>query len=320
MNRLFLNTALGALALLALTCRGYAQDDTGSAAAADTATQDAPQSYQVEIILFANANADSNEELFSAEQPKQLPASPLPLQPLPYGVDTERLQSVPGSDAAPAPPPAAGPAPAILQPAGTAPAAPQADATDQLPDAGAQAGDALQPIPGVPGGDAASATAQAVSFRLLKPDELRLNDEYAKIERLGAYRPLGHAGWVQQGLPEDQARPIDMAELGIDNPSGTIQLHVSRYPHVTVNLTYRANPDPSSGDQAAEAATQGDESGLGTVAIAPRYVMHQQRRVRSGELQYFDHPMFGLLFLITPAPKKPPEHPAENSGELTPAA
>jgi hypothetical protein len=32
--------------------------------------------------------------------------------------------------------------------------------------------------------------------------------------------------------------------------------------------------------------------------------MVAERRARSGELHYVDHPMFGLLFLISPAPEE----------------
>jgi hypothetical protein len=323
MNRFLPSAALGLAALLALAGRGYAQDEAADGQSAPG--QDAPQRYEVEVILFADAGANPNEELFSVEQPAQAPGTtPLPLQPLPYGTAGAELQSVPGGGtaAANAVQPLngeRGAAPPTLQTGGTTPSA-----------------DALQTVPVPPAsGDAAAAdgaaagtaSVPAFAFRLLGPDQMKLNAEYAKIRGSSAYRPLGHAAWIQEGLPEDRARPIDLAELGIANPSGTIQLHVSRYLHVSVNLTYRRSSggtnvpaaDEAAPERPAGAQSGAEADGLDTVTVAPRYIMDQQRRIRSGELQYFDHPMFGLLLLVTPAPQKPPEPPADGGG-LTPAA
>jgi hypothetical protein len=46
--------------------------------------------------------------------------------------------------------------------------------------------------------------------------------------------------------------------------------------------------------------------------------MVAQRRARSGELHYVDHPMFGLLFLIAPVRE---EHPpvGDDTSVLAPA-
>src|SRR5260221_5122430 len=49
-----------------------------------------------------------------------------------------------------------------------------------------------------------------LAFRLLAPEQLQLNTEYRKLTTVGAYRTVLHAGWVQPGLPEDQAKPFDL--------------------------------------------------------------------------------------------------------------
>lgn len=308
MRRLSIKAALGVFAVVALAAgRDFAQD----AAAPDSSQPQAPPQYRVEIILFANQDANPQEELFSAEEPKPASATdtPLPVQPLPPGDEDEaELQSVPGGAALPA----SGIAPA--PPASGTAVAPLPSATAASPTgAGADAG-ALQPVT-VPqaSGDKDTTATQPFHFSLLTPDEMQLDDAYAKLGRLGAYQVLGHAGWVQEGLPQDQTVPIDMAALGIANPSGTIQLYVSRFPHVIVNLTYRTPPAAT-----AEQSTP-DPSGLAMEPVSAQYVLRQQRRVKSGDIQYFDHPMFGLLLLITPVPQKPAQ-PAEDGGTLKPAA
>ncbi len=117
--------------------------------------------------------------------------------------------------------------------------------------------------------------------------------------------PLLHTGWVQPGLPEADAQAFDLKVLGTLNPSGTIRVHLSRFLHITLDLTYRA-------DGAAGPATAAGD-GLDELTFAPRYHLTATRSARSGELHYFDHPAFGVLVRVTPVPT------ADSQGRL-PAA
>jgi hypothetical protein len=133
-----------------------------------------------------------------------------------------------------------------------------------------------------------------LSFRLLAPEQLQLNNEYRRLSNLAAYRTLVHAGWVQPGLPEDQAKPFDLTLLGVTNPRGTVRVYLSRFLHVSLDLAYQDGAAPS----AAAADTPGAE--LREVALPPSYRLVTERQTRSGELHYFDHPAFGVLVKITP--------------------
>jgi hypothetical protein len=104
---------------------------------------------------------------------------------------------------------------------------------------------------------------------------------------------LLHTGWVQAGLPEDQAPVFDLATLGSLNPRGTVRLYLSRFLHVNLDLTYQGT---------AVAANAAQPTGLDEFAFAPRYKLETERNVRSGELHYFDHPAFGVLVKVTPVP------------------
>jgi hypothetical protein len=140
----------------------------------------------------------------------------------------------------------------------------------------------------------AAAKAEALRVRPLRPEELKLGVEYRKLRAISAYQPLVHLGWVQPGLPEADAVPMDLGTLGVFNPRGTVRVHLTRYLHVTLDLTYQApsstTPAPSSPD------------GLDEINLAPRYRLTTTRRVISGELHYFDHPVFGVLVRVTPVP------------------
>ena len=149
--------------------------------------------------------------------------------------------------------------------------------------------DALQPIDPL-----AAQRAEALRIRLLQPEQLKLGNEYRRLRAISAYVPLVHAGWVQPGLPEAEAQDFDLGTLGLLNPSGTIRVHLSRFLHITLDLTYRA-------DGAVAPAGVGND-GLDELALAPSYHLVATRSARSGELHYFDHPAFGVLVRVTPVP------------------
>jgi peptidoglycan-binding protein CsiV len=154
----------------------------------------------------------------------------------------------------------------------------------------------------------AAERAEAQRVRPLRPDELKLGVEYRKLRAISAYEPLVHAGWVQPGLPETDAVPIDLGTLGVLNPRGTVRVHLSRFLHITLDLTYQAK-----GSAPATTATRPVGDGLDEIVLAPQYRLRATRSARSNELHYFDHPAFGVLVRVTPVP-------AEASGGRRPAA
>jgi hypothetical protein len=148
-----------------------------------------------------------------------------------------------------------------------------------------------EPLPVDP---VAAQRAAALSIRPLLPSELKLNTEYRKLQAIAAYEPLVHVGWLQPGLPEADAQPFDLKMLGILNPSGTVRVHLSRFLHITLDLSYQAD--------AGAAPVPVASDGLDELVFAPRYHLQATRSARSGELHYFDHPAFGALVRVTPVP------------------
>ena len=183
---------------------------------------------------------------------------------------------------------------------------PDQDATESGPLAGSAAD------PGaIEGDEPEPATVGAgPTFRVLRSDELELRGALQRLQRDADYTPLAHGGWVQATYSPEQAVPVDISLLGTVNPVGTVTLHLSRFLHVTVDLVYRAPPEPPS-NQAASAA----DGVLSELTLPLRYALRIQRRVRSGEVHYLDHPAIGLLVVVRPAPAEvpgtgPPRGPA----------
>ncbi len=166
----------------------------------------------------------------------------------------------------------------------------------------------VEPSPPLPGNQAVAALPELgpepvddpLAFRLLAPDQLQLNAEYRKLTNVSAYRTVLHAGWVQPGLPEDEAKPVDLSLLGVTNPRGNVRVYLSRFLHVSLDISYA--------DVAAAPATAVEPLGneLREVEFAPRYRLTTERQTRSGELHYFDHPAFGVLVKVTPVPTGDP--------------
>jgi hypothetical protein len=235
-------------------------------------------SYRVEVIIFRNlavtAEAAEVETLrsFSA-----FPALEKPLLPL-------------------------------LQPLGNA--LEQVDTADEPTQAAAPA---LEPN---------QATAESRRFDL--PDDLRVVNEkspvvdaaWRRLQGSENYRPLLFAAWEQnrtdyyppmrihdQQLIATQLRAparLMVADLTAPDPlaayrsafyrlDGSVQLRRSRFLHLHLDLEYRETaPGQAMANPLAPAA--------GKYQV---FQIRQNRQVRTGQMQYFDTPQFGVLVLVT---------------------
>jgi hypothetical protein len=263
--------------------------------------------YHVEIIVFAWLNADRTEEDFRHGRDALLPAPAPRRYPLP-GLEIESLRDVgialPGIEAG------AGAAVGT----GAVPTGPEpSDAQNALP-AGAP-GDGLELIapsrgiglPGVTGQPAGPRLPDG--FRLLAPEELTLTANAASLRQWVDTRVLGHIGWEQAGVDTDRSLPVDLRHLGISNPVGTIEVWISRFRHAIVDLEY------FDGSGSLWSIPAGQD--LAPLAYAQSYRLQaDERNIR--ELRYVDHPLFGVVILITPAPA--PANPAGSGPDGGPAA
>jgi len=195
-----------------------------------------------------------------------------------------------------------------------------------------------------------------VPYQLLPETQDKLDGVYNAISRSRLYRPLLHLSWRQPVLDNEQAVPVHIhggtqypapspsasvpaagdsaptdaaapsfgdgtgadaaatmtpsripaAPTSIPEIDGTITVSRARYLHLWADLTYTTriatadNPTPT----------------------LQRFRMKQHRRMRSGEIHYLDHPMFGVVVLATPyePPKPPASAPAPATTAAQPAA
>ena len=150
----------------------------------------------------------------------------------------------------------------------------------------------------LPGGQPDGA---AHAFRLVNRSELSLTGVRNSLRRSANYRPLLHEAWRLPGVPHDAARPAHvsarLADSGVDGDGGerptvrgTVKVSLARYLRVDLDLLYiRA----ASGDATAPEA------------VPTRFRLASERRMRSRELHYIDHPLFGVLVWIEPLRTEP---------------
>ncbi len=156
------------------------------------------------------------------------------------------------------------------------------------------------------------------------PDDLHVisekspvvDDAWRRLRGSNNYRPLLYAAWEQnrtdyyppmrihdQQLIETQLRPPSrfmVADLTAPDPlaayrsafyqlDGSVQLRRSRFLHLFLDLEYR------------EPVLQ--QPGVGALSPARDkyrvFEIKQNRQIRTGHMQYFDTPQFGVLVLVT---------------------
>ena len=113
----------------------------------------------------------------------------------------------------------------------------------------------------------------------------RLTGAESALQRAAHYEPLLHRAWRQRARPRGRGRPVMLRNGAV---SGAVTLTRGRYLHLALDLGLRASP-----------VTTDAVDGLSPL-MGRHFRLHESRRVRAGELHYFDHPRFGVLALVTP--------------------
>lgn len=130
--------------------------------------------------------------------------------------------------------------------------------------------------PGASGEDSGGGPAQSARvLETLPAAGLKLGGVASRLNSAGGYRTIAHAAWRQTAASWNSRAGVDVAEVGLARGglSGVVHLERGQYLHLGFNLTL-SGPD-------------------GTFRI------NEVRRVRLGERQYFDHPAFGVIAVVS---------------------
>jgi hypothetical protein len=113
-------------------------------------------------------------------------------------------------------------------------------------------------------------------LRVLTAADYRLGTLEATLRSSGAWHPVAHAAWVQTAANWGTHTGIALADVGINVPglSGTVYLERAPiYLHLGFDVRLSAGAS---------------------------YAIREMRSVRYNDRQYFDHPGFGIIAVVTP--------------------
>lgn len=137
-------------------------------------------------------------------------------------------------------------------------------------------------------GEAAGGSGQVGRLVRALPDSaFQLNDVASKLRSTGVYVPVAHVAWSQSASAwgTHTGLQLDKIGLNVEGLTGTVSLERGQYLHLGLALSY-AMPSPPSGVAAAPGTT---------------FTINESRRVRFYERNYYDHPAFGVIALVTPS-------------------
>jgi hypothetical protein len=121
----------------------------------------------------------------------------------------------------------------------------------------------------------------------IPPSQFQLNDIAARLRNTTNYPPIAHFAWQQTASSWGSRAGFTIAKLAGNAPglSGVIFLERGTYLHLGVSLSYQTQTPPAG------------------LAAEPGMVFNlsESRRVKFFERNYYDHPAFGVIALVTPA-------------------
>lgn len=140
----------------------------------------------------------------------------------------------------------------------------------------------------VAGGEASSGSGSVGKLLTVLPaSNYRLTAIATRLQSSGTYEAVAHAAWVQTASAWGTHTGFTLDSLGINVPglSGVIFLERGEFLHLGMALNYTMQ-DPPPGLNAPAGTT---------------FVMNETRRIRFYQRNYYDHPAFGVIALVTPA-------------------
>ncbi|MDA8362692.1 MAG: CsiV family protein [Gammaproteobacteria bacterium] len=143
---------------------------------------------------------------------------------------------------------------------------------------------------------------QAIDPVPAPPVDSVLSDAAIALSGNPHYQLLLHDSWIESGQTRfaSQLMRITASEPGDpDELDGTVRFYINEYMHVVLHLLLK-EPAPDTGSSLFDTAP----------ASPILYRLDDERRIRLNEVNYFDHPMFGVLLRVTRAPSDTAPAPA----------
>jgi hypothetical protein len=143
----------------------------------------------------------------------------------------------------------------------------------------------VKPVPRGPDQPDSTVTGRFVAA--VPAAQFQLNDVAAKLRATSNYQPIAHFAWQQTASSWGSRAGFPLSKLAGNVPglSGNVFLEAGTYLHLGMTLNYQTSNPPA-----------GLSAPPGTV-----FTLAESRRVKRYERNYYDHPAFGVIALVTPA-------------------
>lgn len=121
----------------------------------------------------------------------------------------------------------------------------------------------------------------------------------AAMSEKPGYQILAHKRWNQSAEARSTS-PLMRISTEAGDLDGTVVFYLSRFLHLDVKLLLKDmnSEDRIPGAEEHNAVANADKTATQNMLMA--YRIDESRRIRSNEINYFDHPKFGVLVQITP--------------------
>ncbi len=135
--------------------------------------------------------------------------------------------------------------------------------------------------------------SSAISPVPAPPVDPVLSDAAIALSGNPHYQLLVHDSWIETAQTRFASKPVRITASEPGDPQeldGTVRFYLNQYMHVVLHLLLK-EPAPDSG------------SSIFNAPAAPvLYRLDDERRIRLNQVNYFDHPMFGVLLRVTRVP------------------
>ncbi len=129
-----------------------------------------------------------------------------------------------------------------------------------------------------------SITPAPLEFSRVETEDFQLSEIAGRMRGSRDFRVVYHAAWVQPGYNKEEAPWLILGRVGRVPAKlrGRAKMHLSRFLHMELDLDLQATQNADS------------------LRPSAPYSLLESRRMRSGDLHFFDHPKFGALVRIDP--------------------
>lgn len=135
--------------------------------------------------------------------------------------------------------------------------------------------------------------------QLLSESQLSLKETARRLTSSGEFSILTHIGWTQAAETRESAKygriPDELSRNGLP-VEAKVKLFKQKFEHITLEMQCTKKIPEAV---ATEFANK-QQLPLSVIEQQWRFRLQEARKVKLNELQYFDHPMCGVLLMIRP--------------------